>query len=68
MVRGCTSLSAQYRHLALDDRIQIQTQYEKGASEAQISREIGVHRSTITRELTRRAWQPEQDHANLRPY
>lgn len=35
---------------------------------AQIARRIGVHRSTITRELIRGLWQPERDHANLRPY
>lgn len=35
---------------------------------AQIARRVGVHRSTITRELTRGSWQPEHDHANLRPY
>jgi len=29
---------------------------------------VGVHRSTITRELDRGSWQPEHDHANLRPY
>lgn len=29
---------------------------------------LGVHRSTISRELRRGSWQPEHDHANLRPY
>lgn len=61
-------MTAQYRHLSLDDRIQIQTLHERGKSKAEIARRVGVHRSTITREIRRGAWQPEQDHANLRPY
>ena len=61
-------MTAHYRNLTLDDRIEIQTLHEKGTSKAQIARSVGVHRSTITREVTRGSWQPEQDHANLRPY
>jgi IS30 family transposase len=52
----------------IDDRIEIQKLYEQGTSKAQIARRIGVHRATIGRELHRGAWQPEHDHANLRPY
>lgn len=52
----------------LDDRIEIQKLSEQGVSRAQIARSLGVHRSTITRELRRGSWQPERDHANLRPY
>jgi IS30 family transposase len=47
--RGWASLTAQFRHSIIDDRIE-------------------VHRATIGRELRRGAWQPEHDHANLRPY
>jgi IS30 family transposase len=61
-------MTARYRHLTLDDRIEIERLWNKGASRAEIARMIGVHRSTITRELRRGSWQPEQDHANLRPY
>ena len=61
-------MTAHYRHLTIDDRIQIQLLHERGQSKAEISRQIGVHRSTIYREFTRGSWQPEHDHANLRPY
>ena len=61
-------MTAHYRHLTIDDRIEIQTLHERGKSKAEISRSIGVHRSTISREFSRGSWQPEHDHANLRPY
>jgi IS30 family transposase len=61
-------LTAHYRHLTIDDRIQIQTLHDRGKSKAEISRSIGVHRSTIFREFTRGSFQPERDHANLCPY
>jgi IS30 family transposase len=61
-------LTAHYRHLTLDDRIEIQRLHDLGVAWAEIARRIGVHRSTITRELRRGSWQPERDHANLRPY
>lgn len=61
-------MSTHYRHLSLDDRIQIELSLDRGHSRAEIARRIGVHRSTITRELARGSWQPEHDHANLRPY
>ena len=61
-------MPAHYRHLTLDDRIEIERLTDLGISRAEIARRLGVHRSTITRELTRGAWQPERDHANLRPY
>lgn len=61
-------MPAHYRHLAIDDRVEIEKRLEMGASQAQIARHLGVHRSTISRELRRGSWQPERDHANLRPY
>lgn len=66
--KGCASLSTLYRHLTLDDRIEIEKLYDQGHSHAEIARSIGVHRSTIGREIKKRSWQPEHDHANLRPY
>lgn len=59
---------AHYRHLTGEDRIEIERLLEKGTSLAEIARRLGVHRSTISRERRRGAWQPERDHANLRPY
>ena len=48
--------------------MEIEKLLEKDISKAQIARRIGVHPSTITREIRRGSWQPEHDHANLRPY
>lgn len=59
---------AQYRHLTLDDRIEIEKLHDRGVKNVEIARRLGVHRSTIGRELRRGSWQPEHDHANLRPY
>lgn len=51
-----------------DDRIEIARLLAGGSTKAHIARRIGVHRSTIGREVGRGSWQPEHDHANLRPY
>lgn len=59
---------AEYRHLTIDDRVEIQRLNDGGVCRAEIARRVGAHRSTITRELRRGSWQPERDHANLRPY
>ena len=67
-MKGCASLTAHYRHLGLDDRIEIEKLVDRGVRRAEIARRVGVHRSTITRELARGSWQPEHDNANLRPY
>ena len=61
-------MPAHYRHLTLNDRIEIGRLLDLNTTRAEIARRLGVHRSTITRELARGAWQPERDHANLRPY
>ncbi|WP_343922517.1 helix-turn-helix domain-containing protein, partial [Rhodoglobus aureus] len=52
----------------IDDRFELQRLWEGGVSRSAIARRLGVHRSTITREVDRGSWQPEHDHANLRPY
>lgn len=61
-------MTAHYRHLSIDDRFEIERALDLGVSGAEIARRLGVHRSTITRELRRGSWQPARDHANLRPY
>lgn len=57
-----------YRHLVLADRIEIEKLHDQHHSQSEIARRLGVHRSTISREIRRRSWQPERDHANVRPY
>jgi transposase-like protein len=59
--------TAHYRHVMLDDRIEIARLRDRGISKAEIARQLGVHRSTITRELRRGSRQPERDHAALMP-
>jgi IS30 family transposase len=44
---------AAYRHLGSDDRIQIQVLTKRGVSDAEIARELKVHRSTVGRERRR---------------
>lgn len=61
-------MSTHYRHLSLNDRIEIEKLLDQHHTHAEIARRLGVHRSTINREVRRRSWQPEYDHANLRPY
>lgn len=61
-------MTAHYRHLTLEDRIEVERLLDLKVHRAEIARRLGVHRSTITRELRRGSWQPERDHANLRPY
>ena len=61
-------MTAHYRHLTLEDRIEIARLRDRGRNRAEIARRVGVHRATITRELRRGSWQPERNHANLRPY
>lgn len=42
-----------YRHLTYEERCQICVLVKRGVSQTEIAREIGVHRSTISRELRR---------------
>lgn len=46
-------MAKSYKHLTHDQRCQIYTLKERGDSLAEIARILGVHRSTITRELQR---------------
>ena len=61
-------MGTRYRHLTLDDRVELERLVGQGLPHAAIARRLGVHRSTISRERRRGSWQPERDHANLRPY
>lgn len=61
-------MTAHYRHLTIDDRIEIERLLDRELTQAEIARRLGVHPATISRELRRGSWQPERDHVNLRPY
>ena len=55
-----------YKQLACVQRYQIYTMLKMGISQTDIANEIGVHRSTISRELNRnrgkRGYRPKQAH------
>ena len=42
-----------YSHLTITDRIKIETYLELGLKSCQIASKLGVHKSTISRELSR---------------
>ena len=42
-----------YKRLGLEDRVQIQVLSKRGCSDAEIARELGVHRSSVGRERRR---------------
>jgi IS30 family transposase len=44
---------AGYKRLGVDDRVQIQVLTKRGVSDAEIARELQVHRSTVGRERRR---------------
>ncbi|MDZ7681431.1 MAG: helix-turn-helix domain-containing protein [Fodinibius sp.] len=46
-------LRAKYSQLSLENRYQIKALIDAGHTQAEIARTIGVHRSTISRELRR---------------
>lgn len=67
-MKGYASLATQYRHLSLDDRIQIEKLHDQGTTQADIGRALGMHRSTISRELRRGQWRPSNTPAAYTPY
>lgn len=42
-----------YSHLTIQERIKIETYLELGLKPCQIAKKLGVHRSTISREVKR---------------
>ena len=44
-----------YAHLSPDDRDRISVMYNKGSSKSDIAKELGFHKSTISREINRNA-------------
>lgn len=66
--RGCASLSREYKHVSLSDRVEIEKLLDAGHSQAEIARRLGRHRSTISREISRRSWRPSNTSAAYTPY
>lgn len=64
MVAGVDSKC--FRRLSLEDRIEIQVLLEHGKNYSEIARALGVHRSTVSREVRKRLWVPSSEHANKR--
>ena len=56
----------QYRQLTQEDRIEIYAMRQAGNNQTEIARHLGVHRSTVSRELLRntgqRGYRPQQAH------
>lgn len=61
-------MTAQYRHVVLDERVQIELWIDQGVSQAEIARRLGRHRSTVSREVRRRSWLPANTSAAYVPY
>lgn len=61
-------MATQYRHLVLDDRIQIEKLRDQGITQSEIARTMGMHRATISRELCRGRWRPSNTSAAYTPY
>lgn len=51
--RDWTKPTASYRQLELEDRIRLSGYLKAGYSYARVAEKLGVHRSTVTRELRR---------------
>lgn len=57
-----------YRHVGSEDRVEIEKLVDRGASQAQIARRLGMHRSTISREVRARSWRPSNTAQAYTPY
>lgn len=61
-------MTTPYRHLTLDDRIQVEKYRDQHASIRHIARELGRSPSTISRELRRGAWRASNENTAYTPY
>ncbi|MDP3972669.1 MAG: helix-turn-helix domain-containing protein [Candidatus Nanopelagicales bacterium] len=52
----------------MDERVRIEVMLDRGCSQAEVARELGVHRLTVCRENRRRSWSPESVAAVYTPY
>ena len=61
-------MTRHYKHLDLDERIQIEKGLDRGLSKSEIARQIGRAPSTVTREVARRSWRPSNTSAAYTEY
>lgn len=61
-------MTSQYRHLTLDDRIEIEKHRDNKLTVREIARRLGRAPSTISRELRRGRWRPSNENAAYTPY
>lgn len=57
-----------YRHLNLDERIEIDKRHDRGESLRTIADALSRSPSTLSRELRRGRWRPSHENAAYRPY
>lgn len=61
-------MTSQYKHLTLEDRIEIEKHRDNKLGVREIARRLGRAPSTISRELGRGAWRPSNENAAYTPY
>lgn len=61
-------MTLEYKHLSLDDRIEIEKHRDNKLGVREIARRLGRAPSTISRELRRGAWRPSNENAAYTPY
>lgn len=61
-------MRSQYKHLTLEDRIEIEKHRDNDLGVREIARRLGRDPSTISRELGRGAWRPSNENAAYTPY
>lgn len=61
-------MTTHYKHLNLDERIEIEKARDQGESIRTIAKRLGRSPATISRELHRNAWRPSNENASYTPY
>ncbi len=67
-LKGCASLSSGYKHVGLDERVEIEKLVDRGWSIRRIAVSLGRSPSTVSREIRRRSWRASNTAAAYTPY